>query len=91
MCDECDRYRLALESLTPGGSEYYKNPEHCADFVNTIRQNQHKKILEEVKRRKKAEERIEELERALINIASDMEKVYQLINIVKGQIYNDYC
>lgn len=59
--EETRKYRLALESLTPGGSEYYKNPEQCVEFVKTIRQDQHKKIIEEVKCRKELEERVWEL------------------------------
>jgi hypothetical protein len=30
---EADRYRLALESLTPGGSEYSRDAEACVRFV----------------------------------------------------------
>jgi len=28
-----NRYRKALEGLTVGGSEYYNNPERCADDI----------------------------------------------------------
>lgn len=30
---QADRYRLALEGLTPGGSEFYKNPEGCVAHI----------------------------------------------------------
>jgi len=31
--DLLHRYRKALEGLTVGGSEYYNNPERCADDI----------------------------------------------------------
>lgn len=34
---EADRYRLALESLTPGGSEYHRNPERCVAAVQEMK------------------------------------------------------
>lgn len=30
---ECRRYRLALESLTPGGSEFFENPQRCVEHI----------------------------------------------------------
>ena len=31
--DLLHRYRKALEGLTVGGSEYYNNPERCAEDI----------------------------------------------------------
>jgi len=32
---ELERYKLALESLTPGGSEFSDSPERCVEFVRS--------------------------------------------------------
>jgi hypothetical protein len=34
---ECHRRELALQSLTPGGSEYVNDPERCVSFVKNVR------------------------------------------------------
>ena len=34
---EIGRYDLALQSLTPGGSEFVNDPERCVQFVKDIR------------------------------------------------------
>lgn len=47
-----DRYRKALETLTPGGSEFYGEPERCAEFVRdrlSFTVQQQKRINELVK------------------------------------------
>lgn len=31
--EELKKYRLALEGLTPGGSEFHKDPERCVAYV----------------------------------------------------------
>lgn len=49
------RYDLALQSLTPGGSEYVGDPERCVQFVKDTRQMQHETIVKAVKERKAAE------------------------------------
>jgi hypothetical protein len=33
---ETERYRLALESLTPGGSEFVRDPERCVAYVRDV-------------------------------------------------------
>lgn len=30
---DAERYRIALESLTPGGSGYHRNPERCVEVI----------------------------------------------------------
>lgn len=34
---DAERYRLALESLTPGGSEYHRDPERCVEVVREMK------------------------------------------------------
>lgn len=41
-------YRL-LESLTPSGSEFYHNPERCAEYVRNTLREQHELILKQQK------------------------------------------
>ena len=33
MSGEEETYRLALENLTPGGSEFHRNPERCVEHI----------------------------------------------------------
>jgi rubredoxin len=47
-------WALALQSLTPGGSEYVDDPERCVAFVRETRKSQHAAILAATKRAKEA-------------------------------------
>ena len=58
-----DRYESALQRITPGGSEFYMEPERCADFVQERSQNQHKHILRLTKERDAAVARADKAER----------------------------
>lgn len=40
-----EKWSLALQSLTPGGSEYVDDPERCVAFVRETRERQHATIL----------------------------------------------
>ena len=51
------RYKRALEGLTVGGSEYYNNPERCADDIRHRLDRQNEMIKRLVK--EKNELRIE--------------------------------
>jgi hypothetical protein len=42
---EIRKLDLALQSLTPGGSEYVNNPERCVAYVREARESQHKAIV----------------------------------------------
>lgn len=42
---EKERYRLALESLTPQGSEYVNDPDACVAVVRSYRRTQHERII----------------------------------------------
>lgn len=52
---ERDKWRLALEGLTPQGSEYYNDIKRCVDYVVDRLASDHKRTVEEVKRRVAAE------------------------------------
>jgi len=45
------RYRKALEGLTVGGSEYYNNPERCAEDIQNRLYKQSEMIKRLVKER----------------------------------------
>lgn len=47
-----DKCRLALESLTPGGSEYFRDPERCVAVIRETRESQRKLLVEAVCRAK---------------------------------------
>ena len=46
-----NRYRKALEGLTVGGSEYYNNPERCAEDIRHRLDRQYEIIKRLVKER----------------------------------------
>lgn len=39
------RYKMALEGLAPGGSEFVNDPEHCAKWLRESRASQHATII----------------------------------------------
>jgi len=39
-----NRAQKLLESLTPGGSEFYNDPEYCVKYIKEFETSQHKKI-----------------------------------------------
>jgi len=45
------RYRKALEGLTVGGSEYYNNPERCAEDIRHRLNSQSEIIKKLIKKR----------------------------------------
>lgn len=47
---ERDRWRLALEGLTPQGSEYHNDVERCVKHVRDVRLSQHESIKKAIKR-----------------------------------------
>lgn len=51
----------ALESLTPGGSEFHGSPIYCAEWIQRRMTN----VMQQVKARKAAEVRVQELETQL--------------------------
>ena len=52
---ETRRWRLALNSLTPGGSEFVDDPERCVQFVKWAQDTEHKAMLMYAKRAHDAE------------------------------------
>jgi hypothetical protein len=45
--EQLDQCRLALESLTPQGSEFVNDPERCVEYVRSARTLQHQQILKQ--------------------------------------------
>lgn len=43
------RWSLALQSLTPGGSEYVDDPERCVSYIRETRDCQHQTIVRKVR------------------------------------------
>jgi hypothetical protein len=43
-----EKARITLENLTPGGSEYHKDPERCAVYINRVKHDAveaHKQVV----------------------------------------------
>ena len=72
---EGDKYRLALESLTPQGSEYVRNPERCVAYVRDRNDIHHRQILDATKRQRELERSLDQVRgraRALAELAVQM-------------------
>ena len=52
---EKEKWRLALEGLTPGGSEFVNDVDYCVDYLQRQRAVQHSNLSNAVKQRKKLE------------------------------------
>jgi len=52
---ERDKYRIALESFTPGGSEYAGDLDRCASVIRERLNREHAHVLRAVKERKQVE------------------------------------
>jgi hypothetical protein len=52
-------WALALQSLTPGGSEYVDDPERCVAFVRETRDVQHGRIIDLVRKNRVAQSAME--------------------------------
>lgn len=49
---ECERYRKALESLTPGGSEFSGDSERCVEYVRELINSGHEAKKDRVRLRR---------------------------------------
>ncbi len=59
--EKADKFDLALQSLTPCGSEFAHDPERCVEYVKEVRNHQQELIKKFVRRAKEAEEQVEKL------------------------------
>lgn len=59
------RYKRALESLTPGGSEFEGNPEACAKFVRDVRGSQQRLLQDLTTQRNNLEDKCNTLAKML--------------------------
>lgn len=62
---ERDEARRAIESCTPGGSEFVNDPKACAAFITGARDRAHEMVKRGVVRAKAAESRAERLAEAM--------------------------
>lgn len=71
-------WRLALHSLTPGGSEFC-TPDACEQWVRKSRTSQHEYIIEQIKQRKGLQTQLSQLQalvRALPVVRIDLNGAY---------------
>lgn len=45
LLDHAKVLDMALQSLTPGGSEYVNDPKRCVEYCREVRETQHQLIL----------------------------------------------
>ncbi len=50
--EENEKFKRLLHDLTPGGSEFYNDPEYCAKWIRENRDSERKTLKEIVKRLK---------------------------------------
>ena len=70
---EVRRYDLALQSLTPGGSEFVRDPERCVEFVRQARDEEHKALMAAKAKVKRMREAGDKLRDALNTISDEMD------------------
>ncbi len=46
--DENDKLKRLLHDLTPGGSEFYNDPEYCAQWIRENRQQHHYSLAQQI-------------------------------------------
>ena len=63
-------WRLALHSLTPGGSEFC-TPEACESWVRKSRASQHEYIIEQIKQRKELQAQLATLQAQLRQVEGE--------------------
>jgi hypothetical protein len=74
-----------LESLTPGGSEFFDDPEYCVKNIREHRQSQHEIIVKLVIEKKS----LIASERELISVLKEAKEVLlQLDHRHNGKCYN---
>ncbi|MFA5573096.1 MAG: hypothetical protein WDA42_08305 [Candidatus Bathyarchaeia archaeon] len=56
---ERDMVMRALESLTPGGSEYVGDVARCVEHVLTVRKDQHELLKKYIRRAQRAEAKVQ--------------------------------
>ena len=72
-------WRLALHSLTPGGSEFC-TPEACESWVRKSRASQHEYIIEQIKQRKELQAQLATLQAQLRQVEGDRQTLQQLVS-----------
>lgn len=69
---ETRKWRLALNSLTPGGSEFADDSERCVQHIKGTRQMQHRLAIMFGKRAHIAEEKLRQLQK---HVLADEQKI----------------
>jgi hypothetical protein len=70
LSKEWDKYRLALEHLTPGGSEFHADAERCARYVKETFDSNHATMKRAIKQRNEARAEVERLRGALARLTA---------------------
>ena len=69
---ENQKLKRLLHDLTPGGSEFYNDPEYCAKWIRENRQEQHYSLAGMIKKEKEANEKLQQDNTRLREIGRDM-------------------
>ena len=71
---ELDKWRLALESLTPNGSEFVNDLDACMKYILDRRQSEHESRKVQAKRIRELETALENLSNSLVDNAEEQPK-----------------
>lgn len=80
---ELERWRLALESLTPQGSEFVNDLDTCMAYIEKRRQSEHQMLVKAAREKK-------ELERQLAVADSAMHEMLRCFGDQRTQCTNEY-
>lgn len=70
--EEIIKLKRLLHDLTPGGSEFYDDPEYCAKWVKESRLEHHYALAGQIKRLKEDNIALREQNRVLIEALKDL-------------------
>lgn len=63
---ENEKVKRLLHDLTPGGSEFYNDPEYCAKWIRESREENHYSLARQIKEAKAENERLREVNKELV-------------------------
>jgi hypothetical protein len=69
---ENEKVKRLLHDLTPGGSEFYNDPEYCAKTIREMRESNHYTLSNIVKETKAENEALKEANKELLDILKEL-------------------
>lgn len=85
---ELEKVKKILHELTPGGSEFYNDPEYCAKWVRENREENHYALANQIKELKNKNEELQREVERLKDVLIESKVV--IIGLIKKTSDRDY-